>query len=82
MALLNREKFITDILIQDFKGNQTQCADELGISRGYLHEFLYNDKRNPGHKLINAIYEYCLRKEKSMEGLFAPYSISSNQKNS
>lgn len=59
MSILSKEKFITEILIEDFQGNLTECAANLGISRGYLHVFLHSDKARAGHKLINAVYNYC-----------------------
>lgn len=67
MSLLNKEKFITDILITDYGGNITRCAAGLGLTRVYLHTYVQNSAARAGTKLITAVYKHCLRVERKPE---------------
>jgi hypothetical protein len=63
IVVINKEKFIMDILIGAFNGNQTKCATGLGISLRCLTSFLDGKKRsNRTYRTLRfegALNEYC-----------------------
>lgn len=63
--MLNKEKFVVDILIGDCEGSQAVCAEKLGVSRGYLNLYLKSDEVKAGSKLLSGIYKYCIEHDRN-----------------
>lgn len=72
---LSKQKFIEDILIGKFKGNQAQCAAALGITAGYMSKFLNTQSAKGGLDLLGGIIQYCQENGLQPEDFISGYRL-------
>lgn len=56
---INMKAFVT-LLEERFKGNQSEMARNIGVSKYQLNAILKNNGRNAGKKVIGGIIKFCI----------------------
>lgn len=55
---------INQLIREEYRGNQSWFADDIGINVSYLNEILNKRKSSRSNKLCLALITYCERKKK------------------
>lgn len=56
---------IKQLIQEEYRGNQTWFADDIGINSSYFNEIINNRKSPQSSKLCVAIIKYCEKKKKN-----------------
>lgn len=56
---------VKQLIEEEYRGNQTWFADDIGINISYFNEIINNKKSSQSSKLCLALIKYCEKKKKN-----------------
>ena len=70
--LLDKEKFIKEILGNDHKGSMIQCAKAFEVTPAYISKIVNNDNPVKMSKFYTGLDNYCKKNNRTIDNFLIP----------